>query len=79
MLCMLRDDGSYTIPRFVMGGEWDSSPDDAQSVMAVRWNTTIKQDQDVLFDVLVRLQPQPVPLTEPAPPAQGDLAAASIR
>jgi hypothetical protein len=79
MLCRLRDDGSFTIPRFVMGGEWDSSPDDAQSVMAVRWNTTIKQDQDVLFDVLVRLQPQPVPLTEPAPPAQGDLAAASIR
>jgi hypothetical protein len=78
MLCMLRDDGSYTIPRFVMGGEWNGSPDDAQSVMAVRWNTSIKQDGDVLLDVLVRLQPQDVPLTEPAPPADSDVAAASI-
>ncbi|HEU4586538.1 MAG TPA: hypothetical protein VFR95_12365 [Gemmatimonadaceae bacterium] len=79
MICALRDDGSYTIPRFVTGGEWDSSPDDAQSVSALRWNTTIKQNQDVLLDIVVQLQPQPVPLTAPAPPAEGNLAAASIR
>ncbi len=79
MLCRLRDDGSFTISRFVMGGEWKSSPDNAQSVMAVRWNTTIAQERDVLLDVLVQLQPQTLPLTTPAPPAQGDLAAASIR
>ncbi|HEU6451936.1 MAG TPA: hypothetical protein VFT57_10980 [Gemmatimonadaceae bacterium] len=79
MLCMLRDDGNYTIPRFVVGGEWESSPDDAQSVTAVRWNTTLQQDRDVLLDILVRLQPQSVPLTAPDTAAAADLAAASIR
>jgi hypothetical protein len=77
MLCMLRDDGSYTIPRFLVAGEWVASPDDAQSAMAIRWNTTIKQQQDVLLDVLVQLPPQDVPLSEPAPPADGDLRAIS--
>jgi uncharacterized lipoprotein YmbA len=75
MICMLRDDGSYTIPRFVVAGEWVVSPDDAQSVTAIRWNTTIKQQQDVLLDVLVQLPPQQVPLSEPA--ADGDLRAIS--
>lgn len=77
MLCLLRDDGSYTIPRFLVAGEWVISPDDAQSVTAIRRNTTITQQQDVLFDVLVQLPSQPVPLSEPSPPADGDLRAIS--
>ncbi len=79
MLCSLRDDGSYTIPRFVVGGEWDKSPDDAQSVSAIRWNTSIDQKSDVLLDVLVQVQVPVVPLEDPAPPADGDLRAISIR
>jgi hypothetical protein len=78
MLCRLRDDGSYTIPRFIVGGEWDNSPDDAQSVSAIRWNTTLQQEQDVLFDVIVQVQVPSVPLTTPDTAAAGDLAAASI-
>jgi len=67
MLCRLRDDGSYTIPRFLLGGDWAASPDDAQSVSAIRWNTTIDQQSDVLLDVVVQVQVPSVPLTEPAP------------
>jgi hypothetical protein len=78
MLCRLRDDGSYTIPRFIVGGEWDKSPDDAQSVSAIRWNTTIQQERDVLLDVIVQVQVPSVPLTAPEPPA-ADLRASSIR
>lgn len=79
MLCRLRDDGSYTVPRFIIGGEWDKSPDDAQSVSAIRWNTTLQQERDVLLDVIVQVQVPSVPLSEPAPPADTDLRAISIR
>lgn len=65
MLCRLRDDGTYTIPRFVVGGEWASSPDDAQSVSGIRWNTTLQQNQDVLLDVIVQVQIPSLPLTAP--------------
>lgn len=77
MLCRLRDDGSYTIPRFIVGGEWDKSSDDAQSVSAIRWNTTIDQQRDVLFDVIVQVQVPDVPLSASVPAT--DLRAASIR
>ncbi len=76
MLCRLRDDGSYTVPRYVVGGEWATSPDDAQSVSAIRWNTTLKQEQGVLFDVVVQVQVPQVPLSEPAPDT--DLRAGAI-
>jgi hypothetical protein len=79
MICRLRDDGSYTIPRFVVGGEWETSSDAAQSVSAIRWNTTLQQERDVLFDVIVQVQVPSVPLTAPAPPADTDLRATSIR
>lgn len=65
MLCRLRDDGNYTIPRFIVGGEWASSPDDAQSVSGIRWNTTLQQNQDVLLDVIVQVQVPSLPLTAP--------------
>jgi hypothetical protein len=65
MLCRLRDDGNYTIPRFIVGGEWASSPDDAQSVSGIRWNTTLQQNQDVLLDVIVQVQLPSLPLTAP--------------
>jgi hypothetical protein len=79
MLCRLRDDGSFTISRFLVSGEWDASPDDAQSVSAIRWNTTLQQERDVTFDVIVQVQIPSVPLTAPEPPAETDLRAASIR
>lgn len=78
MICRLRDDGSYTIPRFDVSGEWEKSPDGAQSVTGIRWNTTIDQQQDVLLDVVVQLEPVPVPLTEPDTVAT-DLRAAAGR
>ena len=65
MLCRLRDDGNYTIQRFVVGGEWASSPDDAQSVSGIRWNTTLQQNQDVLLDVIVQVQVPSLPLAAP--------------
>ena len=65
MVCVLRDDGSYTIPRFTVGGEWEASPDGAQSVSGIRRNTTIQQDQDVLLDVIVQVAVPSIPLTEP--------------
>jgi hypothetical protein len=73
MLCSLRDDGSYTIPRFIVGGEWEVSPDGAQSVSGIRWNTTIQQDQDVLLDVIVQMILPSIPLTAP------DTAVATLR
>lgn len=79
MLCRLHDDGSYTIRRFTIGGEWEKSPDDAQSVSAIRWNTTLQQESDVLLDVIVQVQVPTVPLADPAPPAETDLRATSIR
>lgn len=78
MLCRLRDDGSYTIPRFVVGGEWDASSDAAQSASAIRWNTTLQQENDVLFDVIVQVQAPNLPLTDPEP-AVTDIASGSIR
>lgn len=65
MLCRLRDDGAYTIPRFIVGSEWASSPDDAQSVSGIRWNTTLQQNQDVLLDVIVQVQVPSLPLSAP--------------
>jgi hypothetical protein len=65
MLCVLRDDGTHTIPRFLVGGEWSSSPDGAQSVSALRRNTTIQQNQDVLLDVIVQVPVPSIPLTAP--------------
>lgn len=65
MICRLRDDGKYTIQRFIVGGEWASSPDNAQSVSGIRWNTTLQQNQDVLLDVIVQVQVPSLPLTAP--------------
>ncbi|HEY9429058.1 MAG TPA: hypothetical protein VIR34_18000 [Gemmatimonadaceae bacterium] len=65
MICVLRDDGSHTIPRFIVGGEWETSPDGAQSVRGIRRNTTIQQNQDVLLDVIVQVAVPSIPLTAP--------------
>jgi len=67
MICALRDDGSYSIPSYIIAGEWNVSPYDAQSASAIRTNTTIDQQSNVLFDVIVRLQVPTVPLAAPAP------------
>jgi hypothetical protein len=73
MVCVLRDDGSFSVPRFIIGGEWEASPDGAQSVSGIRRNTTIQQNQDVLLDVLVQEAVPAIPLTEP------DTATAELR
>ncbi|HET7553426.1 MAG TPA: hypothetical protein VFK04_19180 [Gemmatimonadaceae bacterium] len=65
MICRLRDDGNYTIARFIVGGEWEKSPDGAQSVSGIRWNTTLQQNQDVLLDVIVQVPLPSLPLTAP--------------
>jgi hypothetical protein len=67
MLCSLRDDGSYSIPSYIVAGEWNVSPADAQSASAIRWNTTLDQQSNVLFDVIVQLHVPDVPLSAPAP------------
>ncbi len=76
MFCSLRDDGSYSIPSYIVAGEWKSSPDAAQSASAIRWNTTLDQQQNVLLDVIVQLQVPTVPLTAPVP--DGDVRAAGL-
>lgn len=73
MVCLLRDDGSYSIPTFIVGGEWDTSPDGSQSVSGIRRNTTIQQNQDILLDVIVQVTVPVIPLAGP------DTAAAALR
>jgi hypothetical protein len=78
-LCRLRDDGSYTIARFIVGGEWEKSPDAAQSVSAIRWNTTLDQQHGDLLDVIVQVQVPSVPLTAPTDTVATDIRASSVR
>jgi hypothetical protein len=69
MFCSLRDDGSYTIPHYLVAGAWASSSEAAQSVDGFRWNTSIQQNKDVLMDVIVQTVINPVTFTTDEAPA----------
>lgn len=69
MFCSLRDDGSHIIPKYIVAGAWASSPDVAQSVSGIRWNTTINQNQDVLMDVVVQVNAKPFTFVADEAPA----------
>ena len=60
LFCALRDDGNYVVPKFLVAGEWAASPAAAQSGSAIRWNTTLKQNQNVLMDVIVQVAAKPL-------------------
>ena len=60
LFCALRDDGNYVIPKYLVAGDWATSPDAAQSGSAIRWNTTLKQSQNVLMDVIVQVAAKPL-------------------
>lgn len=78
MLCVLRDDGSYDVPDYVVR-EWAAAPDPSQSVTGFRWNTTIQQTNDVILDVLVQTPIYDLPLSVPAPGGDADIRAALDR
>lgn len=77
MFCDLRDDGEHDIPKGV-SRDWADSPDEAQSLSGFRWSTTIRQQQDVLMNLIVQVQINP-PTFATEEVAEGDIRSGARR